>query len=112
MKLPLDIKPESDSIRNVSAKELHRLLLDKFRNARGSGRTIAPYYVWGAPGIGKTQIIRQFVNTCRSAGINANIIYVNGYGVQSRDDFGLHAHTTIKTTVNGQAVKCGRRVLQ
>lgn len=105
MKLPLDIKLESDSLINVSAKKLHLLLRDKFIHVHDSGETMAPYYVWGASGIGKTQIIqqiiRELINDCRSEGINADVIYINGYGVQSKDYFGLNA-ITITTIANGQ----------
>lgn len=64
-----------------------------------SSKITVPYCIWGAPGVGKTQIIKSVIKELREIGIPANIIEINAMAMR-KDDFSLPG----KVTVN-QAVK-------
>lgn len=88
-----DIKLEHDSFRNVSTDELREMLLESFQNVqdganKSSETAIAPYCIWGAPGIGKTQIVKGLIRDLRDAGMDVNIISINAVAMR-KDDFSL-----------------------
>ena len=53
-----------------------------------------PYCIWGAPGIGKTQIMYSLIDELRDAEVNANIIGINAMSMR-KDDFALPGHTKV-----------------
>lgn len=85
---------EKGGFHNVHTEEVQRMLLDQYREflfdgaGMPGGSTPIPYLVWGAPGIGKTQIIKSMVSTMRKNKIDANFIALNARTMR-RDDFAL-----------------------
>lgn len=85
---------ENGGFHNVHTEEVQRMLLDQYREflfdgaGMPGGSTPIPYLVWGAPGIGKTQIIKSMVSTMRENKIDANFIALNARTMR-RDDFAL-----------------------
>lgn len=85
---------EKGGFHNVHTEEVQRMLLDQYREflfdgaGMPGGSTPIPYLVWGAPGIGKTQIIKSMVYTMRKNKIDANFIALNARTMR-RDDFAL-----------------------
>ena len=79
---------------NVSTKQLQRMLIDQYREFlyEGAGKpgakTPIPYCIWGAPGIGKTQITKGIITKLQEAGFDANLIVVNARTMR-KDDFTL-----------------------
>ena len=53
-----------------------------------SAVTLVPYCIWGAPGIGKTQIIKNLIDVFRDGGLDADIIEINAMAMR-KDDWAL-----------------------
>ena len=93
----------SKSIQNVSSKELVKMLLIQYNQyvsgaAGDQSERPIPYCVWGAPGIGKSQITRGLVDTLRDAGFNANLIGINASAMR-KDDWALPGHKKLPRKV-------------
>ena len=79
---------------NVNTKELQKMLVDQYRAflfdgvGKPGADTPIPYCVWGAPGIGKTQITKGIITKLQEAGFDANLIVVNARTMR-KDDFTL-----------------------
>lgn len=79
---------------NVNTKELQKMLVDQYRAFLFDGvgnpgsDTPIPYCIWGAPGIGKTQITKGIITKLQEAGFDANLIVVNARTMR-KDDFAL-----------------------
>lgn len=79
---------------NVNTKELQKMLVDQYRNflfdgvGKPGADTPIPYCIWGAPGIGKTQITKGIITKLQEAGFDANLIVVNARTMR-KDDFTL-----------------------
>ena len=56
--VPLEYTGADQSVRNVSAEELKKRLLKLYRSKQRGGRA-KPIFIYGAPGIGKTQIVNS-----------------------------------------------------
>lgn len=88
-----DIKLEHPVWRNISTAELFRKLLKQYSNyLNGAALNVntvpIPYCIWGAPGIGKTQVIKKIIRLLRDEGVNANIIAINAMAMR-KDDWAL-----------------------
>ena len=79
---------------NVNTKELQKMLVDQYRAflfdgvGKPGADTPIPYCIWGAPGIGKTQITKGIITKLQDAGFDANLIVVNARTMR-KDDFAL-----------------------
>lgn len=79
---------------NVNTKELQKMLVDQYRAflfdgvGKPGADTPIPYCIWGAPGIGKTQITKGIITKLQEAGFDANLIVVNARTMR-KDDFTL-----------------------
>lgn len=101
-----------NGFQNVSTKEVQSMLIDQYREFLfdGAGKpgatTPIPYLIWGAPGIGKTQIIKGLISLFREGGIDANLLAVNARTMR-RDDFalpGMQENDVNVKTKDGKAV--------
>jgi hypothetical protein len=79
---------------NVNTKQLQKNLVDQYRAflfdgvGKPGADTPIPYCIWGAPGVGKTQITKGIITKLQSAGVDANLIVVNARTMR-KDDFSL-----------------------
>jgi len=94
-----EISLEHKSWQNVHTKELSQMLLEQYNQylsgaAKNPNERPIPYCIWGAPGIGKTQIIYSLIDELRDAEVNANIIGINAMSMR-KDDFALPGHTKV-----------------
>lgn len=90
-----DQKLEHADWLNVGTEFIEKKLTEQYDHAlQGlmfSGKSSdvdIPYCIWGAPGIGKTQIIKSLIRTFRDAGLDANIIEINAMAMR-KDDWAL-----------------------
>lgn len=97
---------------NVSVQELQKMIIAQYNQFvnKGAGKKGAevpiPYCVWGAPGIGKTQVIKALIKNFQAAGFDANMISVNAMTMR-KDDFTLPGARTVTKKVklaNGKEV--------
>ena len=107
-----ETKMEHKTFKNVNTEELRRLIVSQY-NAYRKGAAMnrstrpIPYCIWGAPGVGKTQILASIIDDLRDININANMIGINAQAMR-KDDWALPGHkTNFKTAVNaeGKAVQ-------
>ena len=56
--IPLEYTGEDQSVRNINADELLNMIIKLYRSKDRGGRA-KPIFVYGAPGIGKTEIVYQ-----------------------------------------------------
>lgn len=88
----ISLEAPENGFENVSTKQLQKMLVDQYRAFLydGAGKpgadTPIPYCIWGAPGIGKTQITKGIITKLQEAGFDANLIVVNARTMR-RDDF-------------------------
>jgi hypothetical protein len=79
---------------NVSTKQMQKCLVDQYRAflfdgvGKPGAETPIPYCIWGAPGVGKTQITKGIITKLQEAGVDANLIVVNARTMR-KDDFSL-----------------------
>lgn len=57
-KIPLEYTGEDQSVRNISADDLSKDIVRLYRSKSRGGRA-KPIFIYGAPGIGKTEIVGQ-----------------------------------------------------
>lgn len=70
--IPLEYTGEDQSVRNINAEELVDEIKFLWRSNERGGRG-KPIFIYGAPGIGKTQIVAQAADQLRDAGVNSVI---------------------------------------
>ena len=80
---------------NVNSEYMEKKIAAQYSEALSgvmrSGKsavTIVPYCIWGAPGIGKTQIIKNLIDVFRDGGLDADIIEINAMAMR-KDDWAL-----------------------
>ena len=80
---------------NVNSEYLEKKIAAQYSEALNgamrSGKSadvLIPYCIWGAPGIGKTQIIKNLINIFRDGGLDADIIEINAMAMR-KDDWSL-----------------------
>ena len=80
---------------NVNSEYMEKRIAAQYSEALSgamrSGRsadTLIPYCIWGAPGIGKTQIIKNLITIFRDGGLDADIIEINAMAMR-KDDWAL-----------------------
>jgi hypothetical protein len=89
---------------NVDVKELQKMIINQYREFLFNGvgkkgaETPIPFCIWGAPGIGKTQIVNQLVKNFQKNGFDANMIVVNAMTMR-KDDFTLPGVRTVTRKV-------------
>jgi hypothetical protein len=87
-KIPLEYTGEDQSVRNISADELKNDIIKLHRSKSRGGRA-KPIFIYGAPGIGKTEIVTQAAD---ELGIGLQIIDLQFFnpedflGIPSRHD--------------------------
>ena len=91
--ISLEAPPEG--FPNINATELKQILIDQYRaflfdgvGKRDSKKVPIPKCVLGAPGIGKTQIIKSVISTAKEEGLDPSLIVVNARTMR-KDDFSL-----------------------
>jgi len=67
--IPLEYTGEDQSVRNVHADDLMRMILKLYR-AKDRGGRAKPIFIYGAPGIGKTEIVYAAAKAADEAGID------------------------------------------
>ena len=80
---------------NVNSEYMEKKIAAQYSEALSgvmrSGKsavTLVPYCIWGAPGIGKTQIIKNLIDVFRDGGLDADIIEINAMAMR-KDDWSL-----------------------
>ena len=80
---------------NVNSEYMEKKIAAQYSEALNgamrSGKSadvLVPYCIWGAPGIGKTQIIKNLINIFRDGGLDADIIEINAMAMR-KDDWSL-----------------------
>jgi hypothetical protein len=57
-RIPLEYTGEDQSVRNISAEQLREDVIRLYKSKESGGRA-KPIFIYGAPGIGKTEIVGQ-----------------------------------------------------
>ena len=80
---------------NVNSEYMEKKIAAQYSEALSgamrSGKSadaLIPFCIWGAPGIGKTQIIKNLINIFRDGGLDADIIEINAMAMR-KDDWSL-----------------------
>lgn len=104
---------ESKAWENYNAQEIVRKLVDQFAAIQagaaklGSSSIPIPYCIWGSPGIGKTQIVEQLVESAQQILGDVNLISINAMSMR-KDDFTFPANGSKEIEVvnsKGETVK-------
>jgi MoxR-like ATPase len=74
-RVPLEYTEEDQTVRNISSKELKEMIEKLYRSKQRGGRA-KPIFVYGAPGIGKTQIVGQAADTLGVPMINLDLQFM------------------------------------
>lgn len=105
----ISLAAKENGFENVNTKQVQRMIIDQYRAflfdgvGKPGASTPIPYCIWGAPGIGKTQIIKGIQKALKNAGFDVSCITVNARTMR-KDDFTLPAVRTVSKkvkTVNG-----------
>lgn len=87
-KIPLEYTGEDQSVRNIFADDLKNDILKLYRSKLRGGRA-KPIFVYGAPGIGKTEIVAQAADELGVALIKMDLQFMNPedfLGIPSKHD--------------------------
>lgn len=87
-KIPLEYTGEDQSVRNISADDLKNDVIKLYRSKFRGGRA-KPIFIYGAPGIGKTEIVGQAANELGVKVIPLDLQFMNPedfLGIPSRHD--------------------------
>jgi len=74
-RIPLEYTGEDQTVRNVGPEELQELLGKLYRSKDRGGRA-KPIFIYGAPGIGKTQIVAQAADAAGVDMINLDLQFM------------------------------------
>ena len=74
-RVPLEYTGEDQTVRNVGPEELQELLGKLYRSKDRGGRS-KPIFIYGAPGIGKTQIVAQAADAAGVDMINLDLQFM------------------------------------
>ena len=74
-KVPLAYTGEDQTVRNVDAQELKKMIEKLYRSKDRGGRA-KPIFIFGAPGIGKTQIVGQAADSLGVPMINLDLQFM------------------------------------
>lgn len=100
----ISLEAPENGFENVNTKQLQKMLVDQYRAflydgvGKPGADTPIPYCIWGAPGIGKTQITKGIITKLQEAGFDANLIVVNARTMR-KDDFTLPGNKTSRKKV-------------
>lgn len=100
----ISLEAPENGFENVNTKQLQKMLVDQYRAflydgvGKPGAETPIPYCIWGAPGIGKTQITKGIITKLQEAGFDANLIVVNARTMR-KDDFTLPGNKTDRKKV-------------
>lgn len=108
------------NMRNVTRNEVYSLLNTSLHALikNGAGRVwdgqkpATPLVIWGAPGVGKTDIIKNLVDRYKTRFPKFSLVYLNLAG-QRKDDFVLPSTNTVKQkikTAEGKVVEIERGI--
>jgi MoxR-like ATPase len=87
-KIPLEYTGEDQSVRNISAEDLKNDVVKLYRSKSRGGRA-KPIFIYGAPGIGKTEIVGQAGDELGVKVIKLDLQFMNPedfLGIPSRHD--------------------------
>jgi hypothetical protein len=87
-KIPLEYTGEDQSVRNISADDLKKDVIKIYRSKLRGGRA-KPIFIYGAPGIGKTEIVGQAGDELEVPVIKMDLQFMNPedfLGIPSRHD--------------------------
>ena len=87
-KIPLEYTGEDQSVRNISSKELKNDVIRLYRSKERGGRA-KPIFIYGAPGIGKTEIVGQAADELGVRVIELDLQFMSPedfLGIPSRHD--------------------------
>ncbi len=74
-RVPLEYTEEDQTVRNISAPELKEMVEKLYRSKTRGGRA-KPIFIYGAPGIGKTQIVGQAAQSLGVPMINLDLQFM------------------------------------
>lgn len=74
-RVPLEYTEEDQTVRNISAPELKEMVEKLYRSKTRGGRA-KPIFIYGAPGIGKTQIVGQAAQALGVPMINLDLQFM------------------------------------
>lgn len=100
----INIAMPEEGFDNVTVQEMQKKIIDQYRKflfdgvGLEGGEVPIPYCIWGAPGVGKTQIIKAIVSNFRKNNFDANMIVVNAMTMR-KDDFTLPGVRTVTRKV-------------
>lgn len=98
------LEASENGFHNVNTKQLQKALIDQYSQflykgvGKRGNKTPIPYCIWGAPGIGKTQITKGIITKLQEAGFDVNMIIVNARTMR-KDDFSLPGSKTERKIV-------------
>jgi len=87
-KIPLEYTGEDQSVRNISAEDLKNDILKLYRSKDRGGRA-KPIFIYGAPGIGKTEIVGQAGDELQVPVLKLDLQFMNPedfLGIPSKHD--------------------------
>jgi len=74
-RIPLEYTEEDQTVRNISSKDL-RSMVEKIYRSKTRGGRAKPIFIYGAPGIGKTQIVGQAAQALGVPMINMDLQFM------------------------------------
>jgi len=87
-RIPLEYTGEDQSVRNISADQLKQDVIRLYRSKERGGRA-KPIFIYGAPGIGKTEIVGQAADELGVPVMKLDLQFMNPedfLGIPSRHD--------------------------
>ncbi len=87
-KIPLEYTGEDQSVRNISADQLKQDVIRLYKSKERGGRA-KPIFIYGAPGIGKTEIVGQAADELGVPVMKLDLQFMNPedfLGIPSRHD--------------------------
>lgn len=87
-RIPLEYTGEDQSVRNISADQLKQDVIRLYRSKESGGRA-KPIFIYGAPGIGKTEIVGQAADELGVPVMKLDLQFMNPedfLGIPSRHD--------------------------
>ena len=100
----ISLEASENGFHNVNAKQLQKALIDQYSQflykgvGKRGNKTPIPYCIWGAPGVGKTQITMGIITKLQEAGFDVSRIPVKARTMR-KDDFSMPGYKTEKKTV-------------
>ena len=103
-RIPLEYTGEDQSVRNISAEQLKNDVIRLYKSKISGGRA-KPIFIYGAPGIGKTEIVGQAADTLGVPVQKLDLQFMN-----PEDFLGIPSRHDIEPTVvdDGKLISAGK----